>query len=71
MTQTLIFFAYYYRYSPRKCAKIGAYACVHGAAAATQHFSNKISSTVCESTVESIETQYKDELRNQQADTGR
>ena len=67
MTEALIF----YRYSPRKRAKIGVYACVHGAAAAARHFSNEMGTTVQESTVKSIKTQYKDELRKQRADTGR
>ena len=54
-----------------KACKKRAYACVHGTAAAAQHFSNKTGTTVQESTVKSIKTQYKDELRKQRADTGK
>ena len=51
-------------------AKIGAYACVHGAAAAARHFSNKMGTSVSESTVKFIKSRYKDELRKQRAGSG-
>ena len=59
-----------FRYSPRKRAKIGAYTCVHGATAAARHFSNKMGTSVNESTVKSIKGCYKDELRKQQKGNG-
>ena len=61
----------FYRYSPRRRAKIGAYACVHGAAAAARHFSKEMGKNMHLSTVKSIKSQYKDELKKQRADTGR
>lgn len=63
-------FLNFFRYSPRKRAKIGAYACLHGAAAAARHFSNKMGTSVSESTIKSIEICYKEELRKQRAGTG-
>ena len=57
-------------YNPRKSAKIGTYASIHGAAAAARQFSNKMGTTVSESTVKSIKSRYKDELRKQRVDTG-
>ena len=59
-----------FRYSPRKGAKIGAYACIHGAAAAARHFSNKTGASISQSTVNCIKSCYKDELRKQQTGTG-
>ena len=43
-----------YRYSPRKHAKIGAYASMHGAAAAAKHFFKELGHVVKESTVKLI-----------------
>ena len=60
----------FFWYSPQKCAKIGAYAYVHGAAATARHFSNKMGTSVNESTVRSIKSCYKDELRKQQTGSG-
>ena len=61
---------FFFRYSPQKRAKIGAYACVHGAAAAARHYSNKMGTSVSEATVKSTKSCYKDELRKQQTGTG-
>ena len=43
-----------YRYSPRKHAKIGAYASTHGAATTAKHFSKDVGYVVKKSTVKSI-----------------
>ena len=55
---------------PQKCPKIRAYASIHGAAAAARHFSNKMGTTVSESTVKSIKSRCKDGLRKQHVGTG-
>ena len=60
----------FFRYSPQKHAKIGAYACVHGAAAVARHFLNKMGTSVSEATIKSIKSCYKDELSKQQTGTG-
>ena len=44
--------------------------CIHGAAAAARHFSNKMGTSVSESTVKSIKSRYKDESRKPRASTG-
>ena len=55
-----------YRYSPRKRAKIGAYATTHGAAAAAaKHFSKELGHVVKQSTVKSIWNSYKEASNKQ------
>ena len=48
------------RHSPRKRAKIGAYATKHGAATAAKHFSKQLGHSVKESTVKLIRNAYRD-----------
>ena len=52
----------YTKYSAADCAKIGKYACQHGAAAAARHFTRKFKKTVSESTVKSIKKGYIEEV---------
>ena len=58
------------RYSPRKRAKIGAYASMHGAAAAAKYFSKELGHVVKESTVKSIRNAYKEAYNKQRKATG-
>ena len=59
-----------FRYSPRKRAKIGAYASTHGTAAAAKHFSKELGHVVKESTVKSIRNSYKEASNKQRKATG-
>ena len=58
------------RYSPRKRAKIGAYASTHGAAAAAKRFSKELGHVVKESTVKSIQNSYREASDKQRKATG-
>ena len=56
----------YKRYSPSLRAEIAKYACMHGAAAAAQRYSNKLNEPISKSTVKTMKKQYEDELRKRQ-----
>ena len=61
----------YTKYSAVDRAKIGKYACQHGAAAAARHFTRKFKKRVSESTVKSIKQGYiKELLKRPRADDG-
>ena len=55
----------WYRYSPRKRAKIGAYASTHSATTAAKHFSKEVGHVVKKSTVKSIWNSYKEASNKQ------
>ena len=61
----------YTKYSAADRAKIGKYACQHGAAAAARHFTGKFKKRLSESTVKSIKKGYiKELLKRRRADDG-
>ena len=57
-----------YRFSPKKRADIGKYACQNGTTAAAKHYSHKLGTKISSTTVQSMKKQYLEERKKKRTE---